>query len=418
MRLLGSFLALLLSTGLVWGEGTYQRTKDDKTMVWNNAPKTGDTASWNGDRDDEGYAKGFGTLTWYTADTGLFASYYGNMIRGKLDGPVNVHSKGKTAHSIFVNGKRATSWKDGRSPSQRLIAKRLESARKRMARTEKATGGESVQPAVEGTSPTQSTVAKSDSPTEAPKAEKEKTEPAAKETTAAAPVTKFNSLPEPAQEATAETASSTSSLASTASSPSSSPGLGSGEYSLEDSPGEGIAENPFGSGPEPLTSSPAKETPRDTTTAKAPPVSPGHTSGPALVGFRDEKNAKTPEPEKKTEAPAKEASLSVEQEKPDNSVQTVMQPPSTLRRTSSEGTELSDQAQLTKDEAINVADTAARAAGYDLKKYERPKSEYNSSSGTWSLIYDNKTSVENPSGEPFSVAVDDKTKKASIVAGL
>ena len=72
---------------------------------------------------------------------------------------------------------------------------------------------------------------------------------------------------------------------------------------------------------------------------------------------------------------------------------------------------------MTKEEVIGMADTAARAAGYDLNKYSRPKPEYNGAAGRWSLVYDKKASSEG-SSEPFSVLVDDKTKKASIVSGL
>lgn len=94
-------------------EGMYQQTKDRKTMVWNSDPRPGDTAAWVGDRNKEGYATGFGTLTWYTSKGDIYARYYGNMIDGKLDGPVNAHSKGKTAHATFIEGKRTTSWAPG-----------------------------------------------------------------------------------------------------------------------------------------------------------------------------------------------------------------------------------------------------------------------------------------------------------------
>src|SRR4051812_12672896 len=90
-----------LSTSTAAG-GTYQKTKDGKTLVWNQNPKPGDAATWSGDRDGDGYAAGFGTLTWHTvngrADSSeiVYGSFFGNMIRGKLDGPVNGHSRGVT----------------------------------------------------------------------------------------------------------------------------------------------------------------------------------------------------------------------------------------------------------------------------------------------------------------------------------
>lgn len=102
-------------------DGAYQRTKDAKTIIWNDNPTPGDAATWSGDRDAEGYASGFGTLTWYTtrgqsgkeAKETLYAYYFGNMVRGKFNGPVNGHSKGVTAHAVFKQGKRLSRWAAG-----------------------------------------------------------------------------------------------------------------------------------------------------------------------------------------------------------------------------------------------------------------------------------------------------------------
>ena len=54
---------LVLFANVAFGDGTYQRTKNGRTLVWNDHPKPGDEATWWGDRDREGYARGFGTLT-------------------------------------------------------------------------------------------------------------------------------------------------------------------------------------------------------------------------------------------------------------------------------------------------------------------------------------------------------------------
>lgn len=108
-------------------DGTYQRTKDGRTIVWNDNPKPGDAATWTGKRDRDGYASGFGTLTWYTTrhlgnetKESVFAAFFGNMIHGKLEGPVNGHSKGVTNHAIFRKGKRSTQWAGGPVPSWRV----------------------------------------------------------------------------------------------------------------------------------------------------------------------------------------------------------------------------------------------------------------------------------------------------------
>jgi hypothetical protein len=129
-----------------FGDGTYERTKDGKTIVWNNEPRPDDTAAWWGDRDRDGYATGFGTLTWYIVQQQIgngssvpstkyvvYARYFGNMVRGKFDGPVNVHSKGKTAHAIFVDGKRSSHWAAGPAPSRRVAMQRVEPAKQEAA---------------------------------------------------------------------------------------------------------------------------------------------------------------------------------------------------------------------------------------------------------------------------------------------
>jgi hypothetical protein len=99
--------------------GVYQRTKDGKTLIWNNYPSKQDVVSWSGNRDEKGFATGIGTLTWYRRDQGFHTGsllpskepavvvtrYSGKMVRGKLDGPVlNVDADGKRFHLTFVNG--------------------------------------------------------------------------------------------------------------------------------------------------------------------------------------------------------------------------------------------------------------------------------------------------------------------------
>jgi hypothetical protein len=121
----GQFLlfsgALLLFANVALGEGTYQNTRNGRTLVWNDHPKSDDEATWSGGRDREGYAHGFGTLIWYTKETdsakpALYARYWGRMVRGKLNGPVNVHSKKKTHYAIFTDGARTTHWSAGTAP--------------------------------------------------------------------------------------------------------------------------------------------------------------------------------------------------------------------------------------------------------------------------------------------------------------
>ena len=65
--LVPSTLLALLFTGAALA-GQYQRTKDDRTLVWNEDHKGGDLVSWSGKRDADGYATGYGTLTWYAPE--------------------------------------------------------------------------------------------------------------------------------------------------------------------------------------------------------------------------------------------------------------------------------------------------------------------------------------------------------------
>ena len=132
----GVLLVLLALGGeIARGEGVYQSTRDGKTLVWNSDPKPGDVVTWSGDRDRNDYAHGFGQVVWYTKETRfdkpqLYARYWGRMVNGKLEGPVNVHSKRKTHYAIFIDGTRATGWATGTAPARAtahwsaLVAKR------------------------------------------------------------------------------------------------------------------------------------------------------------------------------------------------------------------------------------------------------------------------------------------------------
>ena len=112
---------LFVLVEIAHGAGAYQSTRNGKTIVWNNNSKPGDEATWSGGRDRDGHARGFGRLIWYTkepdfAKAQIFARYWGRMVDGKFEGPVNVHSKRKTHYAIFVDGARVTRWTPGTAP--------------------------------------------------------------------------------------------------------------------------------------------------------------------------------------------------------------------------------------------------------------------------------------------------------------
>ena len=134
-RVLWIFCTLLVLAGIARGEGSYQRTRDGRTFVWNNHPNPGDVATWSGARDRDGYARGFGHLAWFTKEREfvrpqLYARYWGRMVDGRFEGPVNAHAKRKTNYSIFIGGARVTSWTPGTAPIRAnarwraLVAKR------------------------------------------------------------------------------------------------------------------------------------------------------------------------------------------------------------------------------------------------------------------------------------------------------
>ena len=125
--------ALLLLVNTALGDGIYQRTKNGKTLVWNDHPQPGDQATWSGARDRDGYARGFGTLSWYTTDPAsakpsLYARYFGNMTRGRFSGPVNVHAQKKTRHALFADGARVTRWSAGPASSRSPITAEMVTA--------------------------------------------------------------------------------------------------------------------------------------------------------------------------------------------------------------------------------------------------------------------------------------------------
>src|SRR5438046_8745626 len=60
--------ALLLFASVAYGAGSYQRTRDGKTLVWNDSPNRGEEATWSGKRDKPGFAGSSGPLTWHKVE--------------------------------------------------------------------------------------------------------------------------------------------------------------------------------------------------------------------------------------------------------------------------------------------------------------------------------------------------------------
>jgi len=134
-----SGLLALLITGTAFA-GRYQRTRDNKTRVWNENPKPGDLVTWSGARDAKGYATGYGTVTWFNpqneVETGshiarqrhyaVSRSESGMMVHGKFEeASAAVEPKKKERSDIFEQRSSApsthtdaTSTKPQPSPAQ------------------------------------------------------------------------------------------------------------------------------------------------------------------------------------------------------------------------------------------------------------------------------------------------------------
>jgi hypothetical protein len=294
-------MALLLCASSVFAGGTYQTTRDGKVTVWNDQPKPGDAATWVGGHDREGYATGFGTLTWYVErgnQSTIFAQYFGNMVRGKFEGPVNAHSKGKTAHALFTDGSRTSPWARGPAPSRNLAGSRAE--------------------------PTMPADAESAKPRDEKPAAKTRPEPKVAKSSPTPPVV-------------------------------------------------------------------ARETP------PPPPAAP-----PTPSAAADQ------QPKTMREA--------------DDSVRSLVGPPASLRSSSATETPaptpFDPNPPLSKDEVIDLAETLARAHGYNTSEYERSETQHSETDDTWSISYEQKPGEGTAeAGKHFSVTVDGKSKKASIVPG-
>jgi hypothetical protein len=398
LRRIFIFCALLFvfAAGGFGATGEYQRTKDGKTTVWNSAPKPGDTATWSGARDDEGYATGFGTLTWYNANGSVFGHYFGNMVRGKFDGFVNVHSRGKTGHALFVDGERSSAWATGPAPSRMTPEQQEAVAAARPKPTPKAEATPVVRP--------------SPAPKVAERA------PAKSETSPPPP------KPAPSNPPPIATTESSPPEVVESSPPRPEPAASKREEVRTEQPTLGLSL-----GPQPLGLSESSR-PKSTPTV-APSVAE---TTPAVVESTPRQTApieeqaittSTKDSSVESTPPAAAANENGEVDQVDKSLRTLVGPPPSLHinpnpQPSSPPEKSanfrSSGAVLTEDEATSLADTEARNQGAPLDKYNRPTVDYSAVKDMWSVVYNLKP--DSPIGMPkqFSVTVEDKTKKTVL----
>ena len=422
MTLVCGGLLLLAITSFAAGE--YQQTKDGKTFIWNGTPKPGESATWSGDRDKENYATGIGALTWYTATGKVYGLYYGNMVHGKLDGPVNVHTNGRTAHAYFVDGGRVTGWARGPAPSKMVIPEEAV-VEKRKVQAERA----------EAAAKAEARAAAAEEAEKKAKIEREaKAEERARERVAKSEATPEEKVAPPKPESTASPRKPEVSSAETP----------APEVKRKESPPI-IAEKKI---EPPATASPARAfdeptaIPARSEIVKQPPSSdyreprksesiPLPTIEPTASASVVNEPPREVAPEPKSEIADRTSAITRGSPTPasakkessgDVSLKALVGPPSSLRATTETSTPKTetatststprDNAPLTEAEAINLADTEARVQGFYLDDYQRPKVDHSAVKGRWSLFYGPKNTGQ--SGTAFTITVEDKTRKVEI----
>jgi hypothetical protein len=343
----------VLGAELALGAGNYQRTKDGKAIVWNGEPKPGDAASWFGGRDKDGYASGMGTLIWYTRDGQLYARYHGKMARGKLDGPVEVKSEGKTAHALFADGKRMTRWTREPAPA------RLEPGR------------EAVEPA------------SSQSASVGDQSSQTATTESPRETATPPPEAQAVAKSEPVEQRPVDVAQNTADAGTERPTPST--------QSLPlDIPAEG---------PPPKTRS---EDNREKSIASASaPADRANIERQTPVAGPPITIENKPEVSDLSEPPSTLLPNSGTEKSPASSEPEI-------------ASQSTAKAQLTAQEAIALGDSGAEARGYDLAAYDRPNADYSAVLGKWSLGYTARETDAGSAPPHFTVTVDDTSKEVEV----
>jgi hypothetical protein len=112
--------ALLLCASGVYGDGGYQNTIGRRGLVWRDDVNAENAATWSGQRDEDGYATGYGTLTWYRLDQRIVTGSYlpitrktlisqisGTMVQGKLMETQDASEvRGKTAKTKSTDDRK------------------------------------------------------------------------------------------------------------------------------------------------------------------------------------------------------------------------------------------------------------------------------------------------------------------------
>jgi hypothetical protein len=394
-------LLLLQFASAAFAEGTYQRTKDGKTIVWNADPKPGDTATWVGDRDAERYATRVGTLTWYNARGTVYARFRGNMVRGKFNGTVNGYSKGKTAHAIFVAGQRTTRWAAGTAPSFGVAPTPP------VATTEKIAKGESAEPrnpslatASPAPSPSNRELDVSASETVTRQLASEDAREKTRQPVFAVNPAPLRENPTPNVENVTEPASQARSQNAATNEPSSqkTPPTQSEAAAGKPSAGDDLRR----AEPEAPAEGPRVAPTENASTTASP------SSGPEQA-IEDKPPDFTPSPD---EAVANRPATSENKVEAEGSVQSAASSPPIPKSAASTQT----KARLTSDQVVKIANVEVNKRGYSRADYRREEPQFKADYKTWSVSYEPITADGmETAGKHFSVIIDDRTKGAVFV---
>lgn len=434
---------LLAAAGVAFAVGEYQTARDNKTKVWNWTPKSGETVSWSGDRDGEGYGSGFGDLTLYDGSGKVAGVYYGNMSHGRFEGPVNLHNASRTLHAYFAAGDRVSGWSRGRAPSNMPVPqeaqKRRAEAEKQDAEEEKLAaqkqGVPEATPIIKKAKPVTQTIAKTET---SPRSSSEGTgrgpDTYHKESTekpATVAEEKKDALEMPTPPTLHDTAkaelSAPSSRATSFAEPTAFPASTPEQQITESTPLPTTQPSEPENRPTPATNLPDVASHEPATTENsvgAPPVlheqPPSAASvAPSQAERQELELAQSPSPPAQT---TENALPSANETPADVSVNALTGPPSSLRPGGNdEPAEKSEpsampkhEGPLTEAEVISLVEREARTHGAPIDKYEAPKVDHSAVKGKWTLFYARKADVGPELAPGFTATVDDKTQQVQV----
>ena len=444
-------VVVLLFAKSACAEGAYQRTEErKKTFVWNNDRQPNDAASWSGERDEDGYATGAGTLKWFklgknfTTGSNIagrkkteISSYTGTMVRGKFTGPVVTVDHGKTYHANFVDGRRKGVWVEGPVIAKAESAEKTAPAEKAETKAPSASVEVTAGPSATKEKPRETTEAQetTDIPAAGPTDEKPEVTSAKAESNESDAQGKAAPVEKASQPLIAQASTEESDQATTPREPVTRKGaLAPGAVRAIDRPTQDTAKKSETQRPAPAAR--AKKTEekieKTSTAAKPAPSQPAE----AETNIAEDIPADGPS-EKITEAapsatPAAAPKIATvgptAKETPvDDSIRALTGPPSALRSSgaaetnppadtstattaAAAGPSAAAAPKLTAVNAMDIADIEARTRGYDLGEFQLPKAEYNSSNDTWSVSY----APRSADLKQLNVTIQDKNGKAEI----